>query len=1086
MPDNSKRREHDPADTGDQQRTRRDWFVSSRRSPDGRLPPDTIARGSRQKRALERQAPQRAKAEKREAFAAPAVTPSMVTPYWTPLGPSVVAHGQASGHPIVSGRVNSLAVGAGGTRVYAGTANGGLWYSDDSGASWKPIDEYALPNQPARQARLEADSLSTGAIAVKFGATVASDLIFVGTGEARQLGNSPVGDAYFGVGVKSSPSGGTGAVWTLEATNLAGHGVYRIAIDPEDSTIVFAATTLGLFMRPRAAPYDTWIQINSGGLPVGTSVSDVLVAGRGANRIYFAAAWGGSVYRSADAIAPTGGTWSAVGGLASPGRVVLATSDVPALGGTPAIVYALLQDATLWRLDVAPSGGFVAVTGVPRALFFGGQGYYDIALAVDPRNPNTVYVAGDTINDGEWSLSFYKGTITGTSPNYAFPFNAANDMFVDANGKNSARVQNDPTYIGTGVHADGHAIAFATNADGTHDATNVWVGSDGGVFQSTQSGTKGSFVARNLGLAVTQITYMALHPKTDSVMVAGAQDQGTVRYRGDSVCFEDPEGDGGGCVYDPNNGYRAMRQYTFADLYTAADGGSSGDWSGLAAAGKFLPIGSSPTNLQVSAAKAEAQSAAFYAPIAAVPVDATHTLAAYGTNRLWMTPDWGDSWTTIPTNTNPYAAGGTNTVIDVLGGPVTAIAWASPTRVLVATASSIFQFDQGGGNWTPNPPATMSMTGLPAGIVTALAVENGATPTVYATLGGGNVDHVWYFDPAAAGWVTAQLTQGMLDVPCHAIVVDPAHPEQVYVGTDVGVFKGVKTGATWAWTVFCENLPECAVTDLQIHPVTRVLRAATHGLGIWEIALDAPNVPDPDLYLRANAADSGRAPRPAWLDGIADPTNPGVTLTHLSSPDIKVLRSSGSTLASTPDFLGFASLKDFETDLNTYDTLGTNQIVIEVHNRGKSPVDGAQVRVLLLLADGTAPLPALPADLAARFTSGDTTAWPSAGWKFADPTNPYRALPGLLEARVPQVVRYDVDLDAAGLNTSKLVAAAFITAPADPYAAAGTDAGALALTDKHVAIRTLEKGTDWREVLGVVLVLVGVAALAVVAVAEEA
>ena len=42
-------------------------------------------------------------------------------------------------------------------------------------------------------------------------------------------------------------------------------------------------------------------------------------------------------------------------------------------------------------------------------------------------------------------------------------------------------------YIGFGLHPDGHAIAFATNADGSHDFTTMWVGTDGGPFSSSSA-----------------------------------------------------------------------------------------------------------------------------------------------------------------------------------------------------------------------------------------------------------------------------------------------------------------------------------------------------------------------------------------------------------------------------------------------------------------------------------------------------------------------------------------------------------------------------------------------------------------------
>jgi len=1067
MPDFTARRvERESDDTGDHLQERQQWLLRRRVGPDGTLDPVTLARASRQKRAMQRAA-QRLAVEARAAGLAPTAA-ATVDPYWTPLGPSVVAHGQATGHPVVSGRVAALAVGPAGTRVYLGAANGGVWYSEDTGATWTPIDEYALPPPIAQLSKLDADSLSTGAIAVRFGATAAQDEIYVGTGEPPGPVSNP--SQYFGVGIKHSTSGGSGPAWALEATNLAGMGVYRILVDPEQPEVVFAATTQGLFMRPRSGSnFVSWTPVAVGA--AGSAITDLVIAGAGGNKVYFAAVSSGSIFRSSNATKdPGGGTWTQIAGFGGSGRVALAASEN---AGAP-IVYALDEHATLWRLDDAPNGNFVLVAGIPKGLFFGRQGGYDIVLGVDPSNSNTVYVAGDAIVSDDWNLPFFKGTVTLSSGKYVFPFDSSNDMTVDAHGdpKDSSSVHNDATWIGKGVHPDAHCIAFATNADGTHDPTNVWLGCDGGVFQSTQNGANGTFQAHNKGLAVTQITYLAQHPLTDEVLIAGAQDQGTVRFRGDQVGFEDPEGDGGGCAYDPNDGYRVMRQYIHADLYTATDGGNGGDssWTGLKNAKKFPPIVDSS---QQDTANTESKSTGFYAPIAAVAVDTTHTLAAFGTNRLWITKDWGDSWYTIPSNTNPYMGPAANILDqDKLDGAVTAIAWASPTQIYVATATSVYRFDQNGNTWTPNPPVALP-AGLPAGCpINSIGIEDPAAGKIFVALGGSGQDHVWHFDGAA--WASASLAVGTLDVPCHAIVVDPVHPERLYVGTDVGVFTGVKNAATWDWTLFGNNLPESAVRDLAIHPKTRVLRAATQGLGIWEIPLDVTKVADPDVYLRANSADAGRAPRPSFLHGMPDPTLQGTTLDLVSSPDIKVLRSSRSQLNTTPDFLDFASLRDFETDLNTFDTLGTNQIFVSVHNRGKTPVDAAQLRVLLLLADGSAALPALPADFASRIQNGDTTAWLTAGWHFADPSNPYRTLASALDVRIPQVVQYNVSFTSLGFNASKVAAAAFVTADADPFTSTETDANALIVPDKHVAVRVLEVGVDWRVVLGIVLVAVGV------------
>ena len=68
---------------------------------------------------------------------------------WMPLGPSILTNGQATGNPVVSGRARCVKVSPNGIRAYVGTANGGVWYSADAGASWLPVGAWDLPRRPS-------------------------------------------------------------------------------------------------------------------------------------------------------------------------------------------------------------------------------------------------------------------------------------------------------------------------------------------------------------------------------------------------------------------------------------------------------------------------------------------------------------------------------------------------------------------------------------------------------------------------------------------------------------------------------------------------------------------------------------------------------------------------------------------------------------------------------------------------------------------------------------------------------------------------------------------------------------------------
>ena len=80
---------------------------------------------------------------------------------------------------------------------------------------------------------------------------------------------------------------------------------------------------------------------------------------------------------------------------------------------------------------------------------------------------------------------------------------------------------------------------------------------------------------------------------------------------------------------------------------------------------------------------------------------------------------------------------------------------------------------------------------------------------------------------------------GIPDTPTNALAIDPANTQIVYAGTDIGVFR-TQNGGT-SWEPFSEGLPRVAVFGMEIQPVHRVLKIATHGRGIWENNLNVPS-----------------------------------------------------------------------------------------------------------------------------------------------------------------------------------------------------------------------------------------------------
>ncbi len=940
---------------------RRQWFRRSRALRDGQLPAGLIGRESIKKRRFER-ALRRQRRMLMQALGTPAA-PSMPeaaqalqpgaaplrpappggpgTTNWSLLGPDQVAGGAGGAQlVVVSGRITSLAVGPGGSRIYAGAANGGVWYSADGAATWTPLDQYSTMS-PTETQPLEADSLSVGAIAVLFGAAASSsssdsssasaggigafaDTIYVGTGEAN--GNL---DAYYGIGIKRSTDGGQ--TFTVEGTNLSTSEVYRIVIDPVDPTIVFAATTTGIYRRPAGPDFSNWTKVTDPDSNLANSaITDLVVAGTGQNRAYYAATVN-QVFQSSDIFKNADGTatWTAINGITNPSANPLNNPLRKALAAgenDTSVVYCLVQgqsgqnqaDFTLFRLDSTSGGAFLPVTIPANVSLLGGFGWYDIVVAVDPGNANTVYLLGSaTLESNKWALAMYKGTLGAVSGGYAF-------------------TGSGPTWIGTGVHPDGHTLAFATNADGTHDGTNVWVGCDGGVFQSTASGSAGSFAAKNVGLSITQITYFSLRADTADELYAGCQDNGTLRYTVSSTppWYQSGGGDGGGVAINPASTSQIIRQYTFGSLEVSTDDGAT--WGAAQFPTSSIDWGQM-RDPNVLASYTEYNAGPFYGPVRAL-LSGSKTLVAFGTNRLWLRPDWSDPWVTLPTNSNPYSGATPNTTQDVLdtnGANVTAIAFGSPTMILFATSGGrdpqtqagqngkIWRLDQqADGSWTSTQqPAIINLPAPQLVFITALAVEDATRGSFYAALGSAGGEHILYFD--GSQWHSAGLVATTLDVPAHAIAIHPADPNTLFLGTDVGVWKGVKTatpssssssssdssasGVTtlaWTWTPFSDGLPEAAIQDLAIQPTAQKLRAATHGRGVWEIPIDWPSSSS------SSSSDSSSSDSSSSSSSSSDSSSSDSSSSDSSSSDSSSSDSSSSDSSSSDSSSSDSSSSD--------------------------------------------------------------------------------------------------------------------------------------------------------------------------------
>ena len=128
----------------------------------------------------------------------------------------------------------------------------------------------------------------------------------------------------------------------------------------------------------------------------------------------------------------------------------------------------------------------------------------------------------------------------------------------------------------------------------------------------------------------------------------------------------------------------------------------------------------------------------------------------------------------------------------------------------------------------------MTVTGLISDVAVDWADAN--RNSVYVAFGGmGTAARVWWFDGTRWSPRNGAAGANLLNVEHNALAVDPAAPNNVYVGADIGVWHSDNRGQSWE--PFENGLPDAPVFDLQIHPTQRLLRATTHGRGVYEIPL---------------------------------------------------------------------------------------------------------------------------------------------------------------------------------------------------------------------------------------------------------
>lgn len=406
--------------------------------------------------------------------------------------------------------------------LWIGAASGGVWRSTNGGNTWI---NYPFTNFL---------SLGVSDIAI---APTNPNVVYVTTGDAD--GSIGTAGGYYSIGIiKTTDNGATWFVTNFSKQLSEKKTLTRILVDPNDENTVIVGANDGIYKTTDGG--NSWIKKFAD-----NSIIDMEFKPDDPNVVY-ASSYGFSgknfVFKSTD----KGESWKSVFSVSSSNRLCIEVSPADANS-----IYCLASNSSnsgFNSLAVSQDGGetwnVTATTNTVNNILgwydgkgsdSKGQGMYDLALAVSPKDPYNLFIGGVNIwktND----LGFSMTLSTHWYGYYSLPY----------------------------VHADIHDLRFSPSGK------RLYACSDGGISFTANGGA--DWVDISKGLSITQFYRMGSSDLYSDVIVAGAQDNGT------SALINNEwkhvySADGMEAAVDPTNPNRMYVSIYYGSFYRSNNGG---------------------------------------------------------------------------------------------------------------------------------------------------------------------------------------------------------------------------------------------------------------------------------------------------------------------------------------------------------------------------------------------------------------------------------------------------------------------------------------------------------------------------------
>ncbi|MEI6089622.1 MAG: T9SS type A sorting domain-containing protein [bacterium] len=637
--------------------------------------------------------------------------------------------------------------------IWIGAAGGGIWHSTNKGGNW--VQSY--PDN-------KFTTLGVNDISISY---TNPKVLYAATGDA--FGAQAAGYSTYSVGIiKSTDKGLTWEVTGMKNELNSSSKIAAVLVSQTDENVVIAATRNGMYKTIDGGA--TWSIKQAG-----DEFYDIEVHPTNPNVVYASTFVNGGPSSSSKIFKSTnfGDTWTKVFTNSSSVRTQIAvTADDP--DGIFALVCSYDQgfNSFWYSGDMGANWEKMSDRSSTTNILGwqingddnGGQGWYDLALAVDPNDMSKIYSGGVHV----WS---------------------SNDIGRTFKIATHSRGAGQLPY----VHADVHDMKY------TKDGSRLYLTCDGGVYYTTDYH---NWIDITNGLPITQFYRFCSDNKNPARLVAGAQDNSTIKKNGDAwdIVFG---GDGTDCWIDPNNAEYWYYSYVFGEFYRSINSGVN-------------------KSLMIRPDQYANEEGAWISPMA---MDFANTNKLYvGFKQIYKSEDYGktNSWT-----------------------PISAFSNNDPMKVLTAYKKAIYAVNyttlyytyDDGIHWL-----TKAMYG-----VSSIVIDPNNTKHAWITQSGfSEGNKVFEFNDGTMTNVSGNLP----NVPVNCIAYQKNSPNRLFIGTDVGVYYSDYNSGFWQR--YGTSLPNTIVTDIELLSDHNLIRISSYGRGLWEAPLTNCNLPQPQIESEGN------------------------------------------------------------------------------------------------------------------------------------------------------------------------------------------------------------------------------------------